>query len=53
MTKRQQMIECMHAMEEGMERTGPTREDIWQNGLIWWLCKSVFLILEWIVKKEK
>ena len=45
MTKREQMIECMEAMEQGMIRTGSTRE-IWQNDLIYWLCKSVKLLLE-------
>lgn len=53
MTKHQQMIECMHAMEEGMYETGGPNSGIWQNDLIYWLCKSVYHILEWIIKKEK
>jgi len=49
MTKRDQMIECMEAMEQGMCRVDQSRE-IWQNDLIWWLCKAVYLLLENRVK---
>lgn len=52
MTKREQMIECMSAMEDGMKRTAESR-DIWQNELIWWICKSLYLLLEREVKKGK
>ena len=52
MTKHEQMVECMGKMEDGMIHVGRTR-DIWQNNLIWWMCKSIYLILEWIIKKEK
>ena len=51
MTKREQMLECLNKMEDGMIRVGMTR-DIWQNDLIWWLCKAVYLILEWIVRER-
>ena len=44
MTRREQMIECAGQMEQGMIRTQTTR-DIWQNDLIWWLCKAVKLLL--------
>ena len=50
-TKREQMLECLNKMEDGMIHVGMTRE-IWQNNLIWWLCKSVYLILEWIVRER-
>jgi hypothetical protein len=49
MTKREQMIECMKAMEDGMCQTAQN-SDIWQNRLIYWLCKAVYLLLEQAVK---
>lgn len=48
MTKREQMIECMEAMEDGMIRLA--HSNIWQNTLIYWLCKAVYLLLEQAVK---
>jgi len=51
MTKRERIIECMEAMEQGMIRTGYTRE-IWQNDLIYWLCKSIKLILEVLLRNN-
>lgn len=52
MTKRDQMIECMSVMEDGMSRTAQHR-DIWQNELVYWLCKAVYLLLDWAVKEIK
>ena len=52
MTKRDQMIECMSAMEDGMSRITQHR-DIWQNELIYWLCKAVYLLLDKAVKDRK
>ena len=49
MTKREQMLECMEQMEQGMYASSRFR-DIWQNELIYWLCKSVYLLLERAVK---
>ena len=43
MTRRDQIIECVDALEEGMERVAGG--DIWQNRVIWWLCKAVVLLL--------
>ena len=43
------MIECAEAMEQGMMHTQATR-DMWQNNLIWWICKAVKLLLEREVK---
>lgn len=42
-TKRQQIVECMEAMQDGMIKTN---DDIWQDRLIWWICKAVYLLLE-------
>lgn len=53
MTKRQQMIECMQAMDEGMFVTG-TADHISQVdvlGLLWWICKAMKLLLEASLKK--
>lgn len=52
LTKRKQMLEVMNKMEDGMIVVGRTR-DIWQNNLIWWLCKGMYLVLSWIVKEER
>lgn len=52
MTRREQMIECAGQMEQGMIRT-QTMRDIWQNDLIWWLCKSVKLLLEERIRERK
>lgn len=45
MTRREQMMECAEAMEQGMLHTQTTR-DMWQNDLIWWICKAAKLLLE-------
>lgn len=53
MTKREQMIECMRAMEEGMFVTG-TADHVSQIDiprLLWWICKTLFLLLEKAIKK--
>ena len=52
MTKRDQMMECMSVIEDGMSRTAQHR-DIWQNELIYWLCKAVYLLLGRAVKDRK
>ena len=49
-TKRDQLLECRSALSDGMERTAVQR-DIWQNELIWWLCKAVLLLLDKEIKK--
>lgn len=45
MTRREQVLECMDAMERGMERTA-TQRDIWQSDLIYWICKALYLLLK-------
>ena len=47
MTQREQIIECMRAMDEGMLVTG-TADHISQIDvpkLLWWVCKSLYLLL--------
>ena len=52
MTKREQLLEARAAIGEGMERVAVQR-DIWQNELIWWLCKAVLLLMEKEIKNDK
>ena len=52
MTKREQALEVMNKMEDGMIRVGMTR-DIWQNDLVWWLCKGMYLLLWWKVRESE
>ena len=48
-SKREQALECMEKMEWGMIQSS-THRDIWQNDLIWWICKALYLLLEQAVK---
>ena len=52
MTRREMMLECMSAMEDGMCQTAQN-SDIWQNRLIYALCKAVYLLLEQSVKERR
>ena len=45
MTRKDKLLEARAAISDGMERTAVQR-DIWQNELIWWLCKAVLLLIE-------
>lgn len=47
MTRRNQIIECMRAMDEGMLATA-TADHVSQIDLprlLWWICKSLYLLL--------
>lgn len=48
---RDELIRDMEAMEQGMERTAD-RCDIWQDRLIYAICKAVYDILQWILRRE-
>jgi hypothetical protein len=50
MTRKDKLLEARAAISDGMERTAVHR-DIWQNELVWWLCKAVLLLIEKEVKK--
>lgn len=52
MTRKDKLLEARAAISEGMERTAVQR-DIWQNELIWWLCKAVLLLIEKELKNDK
>lgn len=49
MSLRDELIRDMDNMEDGMIRTGQ-RADIWQDRLVWALCKAVYDILVWILR---
>ena len=51
-TKREQMLEVKNKMADAMEDLDITRQDIWQNNLIWWICKGMYLVLEYIIHKD-
>lgn len=51
--RRKQMIECMRAMEEGMFDTA-TAEHVSQIdilSLLWWICRTLYLLLLKEIKK--
>ena len=50
MTRKDKLLEARVAISEGMERTA-VHSDIWQNELIWWLCKAALLLLDREIKK--
>lgn len=45
MDSRSKLIECMDEIENGMCSVSEKR-DIWQNDLIWWMCKAINLLIE-------
>ena len=49
---RDELIRDMEAMEQGMERTAD-RCDIWQDRLIYAMCKVIRDILLWILRRDK
>lgn len=50
-TLREQIVECSEAMENGMIAVARTR-GIWQNDLIWHICKAVKLLLDMQLKHK-
>ena len=51
MTRKDKLLEARAAISEGMEWTAVQR-DIWQNELVWWLCKAVLLLIEKELKNK-
>ena len=49
-TKRDQLVEAMEAIENSMGDLSVCR-DMWENNLIFWLCKGVLLLMEKEIKK--
>lgn len=52
MVNKDNLIEDREMMFDGMIRMGEN-SDIWQNKLIYWICKSNYDILEYMLRKEK
>lgn len=48
---RDELIHDMDAMEDGMIRTG-RRADIWQDRLIYAICKAVYHIIAYLLRGE-
>ena len=38
----------MKKLEEGKKRVSSTREDIWQDDLIYWICKSIIDLMLYV-----
>lgn len=53
MTKREQILECIDELEKGQAALEERRHDIWQDKLVWWLCKAVALLLTEELKRGK
>ena len=51
MTKREYIVEVLQQMETAIERLGGTRAEIWQNDIIYCLCRAVWLLMTWELKK--
>ena len=49
---RDELIRDMEAMEQGMERTAD-RCDIWQDRLIYAICKAVYDLLKRAIRRDK
>lgn len=50
-TLREQIVECSEAMENGMITVARTH-GIWQNDLIWYICRAVKLLLDMQLKHK-
>lgn len=51
MTKRDQMLECIDEIES--RQAALEGHDIWQDELVWRLCKAVRLLLEERARDER
>ncbi|MBQ3502352.1 MAG: hypothetical protein IJA72_01645 [Clostridia bacterium] len=51
MTQHEIFIEDIEHCEDMMAVLA-TRQDIWQDRFLYWICKSIYDILKYIVKKE-
>lgn len=49
---REELIRDLAAMEEAMCRTAD-RCDIWQDRVVYAVCKAVYHIIKWILRREE
>lgn len=48
MTKHDQAVELLEELEKGQFKMASS-QDIWQNRLLFWICKALcFLLTEWL-----
>ena len=50
-TVHEYIVEVLQQMETAMGRLGGTRAEIWQNDIIYCLCRAVWLLMTWELKK--
>lgn len=43
------LVEDLEKMDEGMKSLAGTKEDIWQDSLVWWLCKAMRDVLLYVI----
>ena len=43
------LVEDLGKMGEGMKRLSSTKADIWQDELVWWLCKTLQDVLLYVI----
>lgn len=49
---RDELIRDMENMADGLSRTAD-RCDIWQDRLIYAMCKAIYDLLKWAIRREK
>ena len=52
MTRLEKLKECRAALVDGKEQVGYSRA-IWQNELIWWMCRAILFLLNKEIKDEQ
>ena len=51
MTKRDILLEDVAGMDKGLARLSEKKQDIWQDNLVWWLCKAVRDIILYVLER--
>lgn len=51
MTRRDQLIRDLDEIEEAMIRLGG-RADIWQDRMLWHICRAIYDLLKWAIRRE-
>lgn len=48
-SSREILVEDLEKMDDGMKSLAGTKEDIWQDSLVWWLCKAMRDVLLYVI----
>ena len=48
---RDQLLRDLDTMEDAMTRLGG-RCDIWQDRMLWHICRAIYDLLRWVIRKE-